>query len=77
MESKAFGGAVLESYQYDVHLPLLGDHHLVTSLFFDIGVYLVVVGLILDLLRTFGSRIDRQIISEERDNDATNAEVAR
>ena len=73
----AFGGAVLESYQYDVHLPLLGDHHLVTSLFFDIGVYLVVVGLILDLLRAFGSRIDRQIISEERDNDATNAEVAR
>ena len=32
-----------------------GDVHLVTSLFFDIGVYLVVVGLMLDILRSLGA----------------------
>lgn len=42
------------------HVPVLGDVHLVTSLFFDIGVMLVVVGLVLDLLRTLGAEIDRQ-----------------
>ncbi|KQY57141.1 Na+/H+ antiporter subunit A [Nocardioides sp. Root140] len=62
----AFGGVVLQSAQIDFHLGPLGDPHLVTSVFFDLGVYLVVVGLILDLLRTFGSRLDRQILSEER-----------
>ncbi|KRF12340.1 cation:proton antiporter [Nocardioides sp. Soil797] len=62
----AFGGAVLQSAQIDFHLGVLGDPHVVTSMFFDIGVYLVVVGLILDLLRTFGARLDRQILREER-----------
>jgi multicomponent Na+:H+ antiporter subunit A len=69
----AFGGVVLQSAQLDLHLPLLGELHVVTSTFFDIGVYLVVVGLMLDLLRAFGSRIDRQILREER---AASREVA-
>jgi multicomponent Na+:H+ antiporter subunit A len=43
---------------------VLGEVHLVTSTFFDVGVYLVVVGLVLDLLRALGSRIDRQILRE-------------
>ncbi|WP_278236205.1 Na+/H+ antiporter subunit A [Isoptericola sp. AK164] len=54
------GNEVLESFTYDVHVPLLGDVHLVTSLFFDVGVMLLVVGLVLDLLRTLGAEIDRQ-----------------
>ena len=41
-------------------MPVLGDVHLVTSIFFDIGVYLVVVGLMLDVLRSLGAEIDRQ-----------------
>ncbi|HET7350807.1 MAG TPA: hydrogen gas-evolving membrane-bound hydrogenase subunit E, partial [Marmoricola sp.] len=61
----AFGGAVLQSATVDLHLPLLGDLHVVTSMFFDIGVYLVVVGLLLDLLRSLGSGIDRHILREE------------
>lgn len=61
-----FGGAVLQSAIVDVALGPVGTLHLVTSTFFDIGVYLVVVALILDLLRTFGSRIDRQIRRERR-----------
>jgi multicomponent Na+:H+ antiporter subunit A len=60
----AFGGAVLQSALVDLHLPLLGDLHLVTSVFFDIGVYLVVVGLMLDLLRSLGAGIDRHILAE-------------
>jgi multicomponent Na+:H+ antiporter subunit A len=63
----AFGGAVLQSAILDVHLPLLGEVHLVTSLLFDVGVYLVVVGLMLDLVRSFGSGIDRQIQADERE----------
>jgi len=62
----AFGGVVLQSAAIDLVVPLLGEVHLVTSTFFDIGVYLVVVGLVLDLLRALGSRIDRQILRDER-----------
>ena len=63
----AFGGVVLQSAMIDLDLPLLGELHLVTSTFFDIGVYLVVVGLLLDLLRSLGSGIDRHILLEERE----------
>ncbi len=69
----AFGGTVLQSYAIDIHLPaiaevttfgatwpLLGDIHLVTSVFFDIGVYLVVIGLLLDIARSLGAGIDVQ-----------------
>ena len=50
----------------DCTLPVLGDVHLVTSLFFDIGVYLVVVGLVLDILRSLGAEIDRQHEADRR-----------
>jgi multicomponent Na+:H+ antiporter subunit A len=61
-----FGGTILQSAVFDLHLPLLGKVHVVTSLLFDIGVYLVVVGLMLDLLRSLGSGIDRHILRDER-----------
>ena len=64
----AFGGSVLQTADAYVDLPLLGEVHLVSSVGFDIGVYLVVVGLVLDLLRTFGSRLDRQILRAERES---------
>lgn len=54
------GGSVLQSWKFDIPVPLIGDIHLVTSLFFDIGVYLVVVGLVLDILRSLGAELDRQ-----------------
>ncbi|TYL51494.1 Na+/H+ antiporter subunit A [Nocardioides sp. BGMRC 2183] len=63
----AFGGTVLQSAEITFHLGPLGEPHLVTSLFFDIGVYLIVTGLLLDLLRTLGSRIDRHILREQRE----------
>ncbi|AGZ44286.1 Na+/H+ antiporter subunit A [Actinoplanes friuliensis] len=55
-----FGGEVLQSALLDVHLPLLGDLHLATSVFFDVGVYLIVVALVLEILRSLGSELDRQ-----------------
>mgnify|MGYP006335124053 FL=1 len=58
------GGGVLQSAIFDLSIPLLGELHVVTSVFFDIGVYLVVVGLALDVLRSLGSGIDNQIEEE-------------
>ena len=56
-----FGGDVLQSWILQAEIPILGDVKLVTSLFFDIGVYLVVVGLVLDVLRSLGGGLDAQI----------------
>lgn len=67
----AFGGAVFQSIIVDLRLGPLGDVHLVSSVGFDIGVYLVVVALILDLLRTFGARLDRQIERQRREAEAS------
>ncbi|MGH8827562.1 MAG: MnhB domain-containing protein, partial [Jiangellaceae bacterium] len=54
------GGGVLQSSVIDLHVPVLGDIHFVTSIFFDMGVYLVVIGLMLDILRSLGGGIDQQ-----------------
>jgi multicomponent Na+:H+ antiporter subunit A len=53
------GGQVLQSAILDFELPLVGHVHLVTSTLFDIGVYLIVVGLVLDVLRSIGAEVDR------------------
>lgn len=55
-----FGGSILQSVILEATLPVFGDVKLVTSVFFDIGVFLVVVGLVLDILRTLGAEVDRQ-----------------
>ncbi|MEA5052500.1 MAG: Na+/H+ antiporter subunit A [Propionicimonas sp.] len=67
----AFGGVIFQSYELHLAVPgweqvttsfgtwtLLGDIHLVSSTAFDIGVYLVVVGMMLDLGRSLGGGID-------------------
>lgn len=55
-----FGGAPLTSYFWEATLPVLGHVEFVTSTIFDIGVYLVVIGLVLDVLRSLGAEVDRQ-----------------
>lgn len=60
------GGSVLQTAILEWSMPVFGDVKLVTALFFDIGVYLVVVGLVLDVLRSLGAEIDRQ--GEERES---------
>lgn len=59
-----FGQAALASAWLDLHLGSFGELSLVTSTVFDVGVYLVVVGLMLDVLRSLGAEIDAQ---EERE----------
>src|SRR5690606_5534674 len=59
--SLIFGAPPLSSAILEVTLPLLGHVKLVTSLFFDLGVYLIVVGLVLDVLRSLGARLDREL----------------
>ncbi len=54
------GAEVLQTAILETTLPVLGDVKLVTSLFFDCGVYLIVVGLVLYVLRSLGAELDRQ-----------------
>ncbi|HEU5486156.1 MAG TPA: Na+/H+ antiporter subunit A [Microlunatus sp.] len=71
------GGRIGQSFDIVINAPylsylptpwgevtLLGEIHVVTSLIFDIGVYLVVVGVMLDLARSLGAGIDQH---EEED----------
>nr|WP_255622531.1 Na+/H+ antiporter subunit A [Tessaracoccus sp. OS52] len=73
------GGVVLQSFEVTVNLPgpdvwvlpwgaelpMFGELHVVSSTLFDIGVYLVVVGVMLDLVRSLGSGIDMQSDSDD------------
>lgn len=59
--SLLLGAPPLSSAILEVTLPLLGHLKLVTSLFFDLGVYLIVVGLVLDVLRSLGARLDDEL----------------
>lgn len=50
-----FGRNVLESAAVTVHAPLFGAVKVTTALFFDIGVLLIVVGLVAKALDTLGA----------------------
>ncbi|MFT4157847.1 MAG: Na+/H+ antiporter subunit A [Microbacterium sp.] len=55
-----FGLDALTSSFWEWEIPGFGHMEFVTSTIFDIGVYLVVIGLVLDVLRSLGAEIDRQ-----------------
>jgi multicomponent Na+:H+ antiporter subunit B len=57
----AFGDPVLSSAKFALPLGPLGKLEIVTSLFLDVGVYLLIVGVVLDLLRALGSGIERDM----------------
>ncbi len=63
--SLLLGAPVLSSAVLQFDIPVLGSVKLVTALFFDLGVYLIVVGLVLDVLRSLGARVDLDM-SEQR-----------
>jgi multicomponent Na+:H+ antiporter subunit A len=69
--SPLFGAPVLSSAVVEFDIPILGHFTFVTALFFDLGVYLIVVGLVLDVLRSLGARIDQELA------DATIGRAAR
>lgn len=52
-------GTVLHAFTWHGHLPLIGDWHLGTAVLFDVGVYLLVLGAVLDVIRALGSKIDQ------------------
>ncbi len=52
-------GDALRSAIVDLSVPGLGTWHVATSLVFDVGVFLVVIGLVLDVLRSLGAEVDR------------------
>ena len=62
-----FGGTVFASATPVLRVPLLGELHFPSALLFDFGVYLVVVGVMLDFLRSLGAQIDQQ---QEAESDA-------
>jgi multicomponent Na+:H+ antiporter subunit A len=49
-----FGREVLESALLEAHLPAIGAVKVTSSLAFDVGVYLLVVGLVLMVFESFG-----------------------
>ncbi|MER5436966.1 Na+/H+ antiporter subunit A [Streptomyces sp. NPDC002790] len=53
-------GTVLHGWTWHGHLPLIGDWHASTAVLFDLGVYLLVLGVVLDVVRALGSKIDQQ-----------------
>ncbi|MCK3770559.1 Na+/H+ antiporter subunit A [Microbacterium aerolatum] len=55
-----FDLAPLTSTFWEWEIPGIGHMEFVTSTIFDIGVYLVVIGLVLDVLRSLGAEVDRQ-----------------
>ncbi len=59
-----FGGTVLQTTVFDLVLPVFNEIHLATALFFDVGVYLIVIGLVLDILSSLGAEVDRQAEAE-------------
>ncbi|MQA33918.1 Na+/H+ antiporter subunit A [Modestobacter roseus] len=71
------GGQVLESAYLEADLPVLGHASLPTALFFDIGVYLIVVGLVLDILRSLGAEQDRQEDEQDPVDTAPDEVIAR
>jgi multicomponent Na+:H+ antiporter subunit A len=55
-----FGRDALSSTLFEGEFGIFGHIEFVTSTIFDIGVYLVVIGLVLDVLRSLGAEVDRQ-----------------
>ncbi|WGD36943.1 Na+/H+ antiporter subunit A [Lysinibacter sp. HNR] len=64
------GQAALQSTWFEYDLGWLGEISIGTTTIFDIGVYLVVVGLILDVLRSLGAEIDRHISKDAEVNSS-------
>ncbi|TDN91013.1 Na+/H+ antiporter subunit A [Microbacterium sp. BK668] len=59
-----FQAPPLKSAFVEAELEWLGHVEFVTPTLFDIGVYLVVIGLVLDVLRSLGAEVDRQRLEQ-------------
>lgn len=59
--SMLVGGVILEHGAYKLHPPLLGEVKVTSALAFDVGVYLVVIGLVLMIFEAFGDDHDHEM----------------
>jgi multicomponent Na+:H+ antiporter subunit A len=55
-----FGDPPLTAHIADLHVALFGDVHISTTLAFDVGVYLVVIGLVFMVFEAFGDDVADQ-----------------
>lgn len=62
----AFGNAVLESTAVHLDLGGWGEIHFTTAMILDIGVYILVVGLVIDLVSALGAEIDRHTDAQKQ-----------
>jgi len=62
--SLLLGAPALSSALIELDVPVLGHVKFVTALFFDLGVYLIVIGLVLDVLRSLGARLDEEMAAQ-------------
>jgi multicomponent Na+:H+ antiporter subunit A len=65
VSSLLLGAPPLSSAIFEVSLPVVGHVKVVTAALFDLGVYLIVVGLVLDVLRSLGARLDSELADAE------------
>ncbi|TDC83320.1 hydrogen gas-evolving membrane-bound hydrogenase subunit E [Actinomadura sp. 7K507] len=70
-------GEFLKSEVLHVAPPVIGDVKITTSLFFDAGVYLLVLGLVLTILITLGASLDESAVDEADLEDVEAEEGAR
>lgn len=63
--SVLLGAPALSSAVVQIEIPVLGHVEFGTALFFDLGVYLIVVGLVLDVLRSLGAHLDEQVAARD------------
>lgn len=68
--SLAAGGGLLESWTFEEEMPLLGVVKFTASLPFDIGVYLVVLGLAVAVVDSLGREADEDIEPAVEPEDA-------
>jgi multicomponent Na+:H+ antiporter subunit B len=73
----AFGVPVLSSVIWTADIPVLGEIKLASSVILDVGIYLLVVGVVLQLLRTLGAGIETRELEEQRDEEQRDEEGAR
>ena len=62
-----FGDPVMSSMGKELDLPILGKSYLSTTLAFDIGVYIVVIGLVFMVFEAFGQHLDTDDNTDEDD----------
>lgn len=55
-----YGRDAFQSTPLDLHLGPLGDLHFTTAMILDVGVYILVLGLVIDLVSALGAEVDRQ-----------------